>query len=147
MVNYTYEHFINDIPTLTQQCQSFQPDTIIAVARGGMSLAHALSMSLDIRNLQSIRIESYDGEIQRDDITILGKCDLSCSKRVLIVDDIVDSGKTLISLLPRLIEENPHIEFKTAAIFTKHSALIQPDFYLHEAHEWIEFFWERDFKT
>jgi xanthine phosphoribosyltransferase len=145
MLTYTYKHFTNDIQPLAQQCQSFQPDTIIAVARGGVTLGHALSMSLDIRNLQSIRIESYDGAIQRDDVTIQGKCDLSHSHRVLVVDDIVDSGKTLSSLLPRLKEEHPHIEFKTVAIFTKQSALIQPDFFLHEATEWIEFFWERDF--
>ena len=145
MITYTYEHFLNDIQTLSPQCEAFKPDTILAVARGGVTLAHALSMSLDVRNLQSIRVESYDGESQREEVSILGLGDLHDSKRVLVVDDIVDSGKTLSALIPHLRSAYPKCEFKIATLFTKSSALLQPDFSLHEAHEWIEFFWERDF--
>lgn len=145
MIAYTYEHFKNDLQPLSLQCEPFQADTILAVARGGMTLAHALSMSLDIRNLQSIRVESYDGTNQREHVTILGKCDLSGSKRVLVVDDIVDSGETLAELMPILYSSNPQCEFKIVTLFTKPSALLQPDFFLHEAHDWIDFFWERDF--
>ncbi|HLD22421.1 MAG TPA: phosphoribosyltransferase family protein [Sulfuricurvum sp.] len=145
MLHYKFEHFKNDLQPLSALCEPFQADTILAVARGGMSLAHALSMSLDIRNLQSIRVESYDGDTQRDSVTISGKCDLSHSKRVLVVDDIVDSGQTLAELMPFLHSGYPSCEFKIVTLFSKSSALLQPDFYLHEAHEWIEFFWERDF--
>ena len=145
MKTYIYEHFLNDIILLSRQCESFQADTVLAVARGGMTLAHALSMSLEIRNLQSIRVESYDGDSQRDTVTISGKCDLRDSKRVLVVDDIIDSGKTVAALIPYLRSENPECELKIATLFTKPSAVIQPDFYVHEADEWIEFFWERDF--
>ena len=145
MITYTYEHFLNDIQTLTTRCEAFKPDTILAVARGGVTLAHALAMSLDVRNLQSIRVESYDSEFQREAVSILGKADLEGYKRVLVVDDIVDSGQTLAALLPYLRTEYPQCEFKIATLFTKSTALLQPDFSLHEAHEWIEFFWERDF--
>jgi xanthine phosphoribosyltransferase len=145
MIAYKYEHFKNDIQHLSTLCKSFEPDTIVAVARGGMTLAHALSMALDIRNLQSIRIESYDGDCQRESVSISGQCDFSGSKHVLVVDDIVDSGQTLTSLMPLLREQNPSCEFKTAALFTKPTALMQPDFSLHEATDWIDFFWERDF--
>ena len=145
MIYYDYKRFCADIQILSQQCTSFQPDTIIAIARGGMTLAHALSMSLNIRNLQSIRVESYDGDTQRENVTILGTCDLSNSKRVLIVDDIVDSGQTLATLIPILDAEYPHCDFKIATLFMKSTALVQPDFSLHEATDWIDFFWERDY--
>ncbi len=39
---------------------------------------------------------------------------------------------------------NPNIEFKTAVIFAKKNARIQPDYFIQEAKEWIEFFWEVD---
>ncbi len=65
MITYDYDQFKNDVPLLASLCESFNPDTIVAVARGGMTLAHALSMALDVRNLQSIRCESYDGDTQR----------------------------------------------------------------------------------
>jgi xanthine phosphoribosyltransferase len=145
MIHYEYNQFKNDVPSLAALCASFHPDTLVAVARGGMTLAHALSMALDVRNLQSIRIESYDGDHQRDTLTIQGECDLSLSKKVLIIDDIVDSGQTLDALLQYLRIRYPDIEFKSAAIYTKHSASIQPEYSLHEATDWIDFFWERDF--
>lgn len=147
MIYYGYERFKNDVQTLSKQCKPFEADTILALARGGMSLAHALCMALDLRNLQSIRIESYDGQNQRNEITILGNCDFSTSSKVLIVDDIIDSGKTLYALLSWLSAEYPMIEFRSAALFTKTTAMIQPDYVLHEATEWIDFYWERDFLT
>jgi xanthine phosphoribosyltransferase len=145
MTAYNYEQFKNDIPLLGSLCESFDADTILAVARGGMTLSHALCMVLDIRNLQSIRCESYDDAQQRANITILGNSLFPTSKRILVVDDIVDSGKTLHVLLPLLEKNNPHVTFKTASLFTKSTALVQPDFFLYEATDWIDFFWERDF--
>lgn len=145
MIYYDYKRFCTDVQLLSEQCSSFEADTIIAIARGGMTLSHALSMSLNIRSLQSIRVESYDGETQRENVTILGQCDLVACKRVLIVDDIVDSGQTLAALMPLLRSQNPECEFKIATLFTKQTALLQPDFFLHEATDWIDFFWERDY--
>lgn len=145
MIYYDYKQFCTDVQSLREQCEPFQADTILAVARGGMTLAHALAMAQDTRNLQSIRVESYDGETQRPRVTILGQCDLSASTRVLVVDDIVDSGQTLIHLIPLLRSNYPDCEFKIATLFTKPTALVQPDFFLHEATDWIDFFWERDF--
>lgn len=145
MIYYDYKQFCTDIQILSEQCTSFQPDTIIAIARGGMTLAHALSMNLNVRNLQSIRIESYDGDCRRENVNISGECDLRTSKRVLVADDIVDSGQTLVALMPLLRLQNPDCVFKIATLFTKQTALLQPDFSLHEATDWIDFFWERDF--
>lgn len=145
MIYYDYARFRTDVHLLSEQCRTYRPDTILALARGGMSLAHALCMALDLRNLQSIRVESYDGQQQRENVTILGSCDFSSSSRVLIVDDIIDSGKTLQALVLWLQEHYPTIEFKSAALFAKSTAVIQPDFVLHEAKEWIDFYWERDF--
>lgn len=145
MTYYDYKRFCADVQNLTELCKPFEADTIIAVARGGMTLAHALAMSLNIRNVQSIRVESYDGSNQRDAVSVSGRCDFLHSKRILVVDDIVDSGRTLSVLMPILHSENRDCEFKTVSLFTKSSALIQPDLFLHEATDWIDFFWERDF--
>ena len=145
MMYYNYNQFKNDVPRLGTLCQSFEADTILAVARGGMMLAHAVAMYLDIRSLHSIRCESYDGTLQRESLTLLGELTFPLAKKILIVDDIVDSGKTLHALLPVVHTHNPNVVFKTASLFSKPTAIIQPDFSLHEAHDWIDFFWERDF--
>lgn len=121
------------------------PDTIIAVARGGMMLSHALCMNLNVRNLQSIRCVSYNDSKEQSALSIFDTSDLQHSNRILIVDDIADSGQTLHALLPFFTQKYPDKEFKSATLFTKQTALIQPDFSLYEATDWIEFFWESDF--
>ncbi|MDP3266116.1 MAG: phosphoribosyltransferase family protein [Sulfuricurvum sp.] len=145
MIYYNYDRFKVDVQDLANGCAVFEADTILAIARGGMTVGHALSMALNIRNLQSIRCESYDDVAQRDTVSVIGECDFTQSKRVLIVDDIVDSGKTLCALIPILQKRHPDVLFASAAIFTKPTACIQPDFSLHVASDWIDFFWERDF--
>ena len=145
MIYYSYENFKTDIHLLAGKCEVFKPDILVAVARGGLTVSHALSMALNIRNVQSIRCESYDDDVQRESLWISGECDFTQSSRVLIVDDIVDSGKTLQTLIPALQKRYPTILFATASLFTKPTALIQPTYSLHEAHDWIDFFWERDF--
>ena len=145
MIHYSYDRFKIDISELASRCAVFEPDTIVAIARGGMTIGHALSMALNIRNLQSLRCESYDDAQQRETVSVFGECDFTQSTRVLIVDDIVDSGRTLNALISILQQRYPHISFASGSIFTKQTAIIQPDFTLHEALDWIDFFWERDF--
>jgi xanthine phosphoribosyltransferase len=145
MTHYNFDQFTNDIPRLAALCESFEPDTIIAIARGGMMLSHALCMNLNVRNLQSIRCESYNDSKERSSLTIFDTSDLKNSNRILIVDDIVDSGQTLHALIPFFTQKYPDKEFKSATLFTKSTALIQSDFSLYEATDWIEFFWESNF--
>jgi len=67
-----------------------------------------------------------------------------CDKKVVLIDDIVDSGESMVEILKILKAQYPHCEFKIATIFYKQTALIQPDFTVKEAKNWIEFFWEVD---
>jgi xanthine phosphoribosyltransferase len=64
---------------------------------------------------------------------------------VLLLDDIVDSGQTIKEVLDHLQQCFPNVEFKIASIYYKKTAVIQPDFAIHEANDWIEFFWEKDY--
>ena len=38
------------------------------------------------------------------------------------------------------------IEFNSATLFYKKTSIYEPDFWVNEADDWIDFFWERDFK-
>ena len=142
---YGYKTFENDTKKLIEQSREYQPDTIVAIARGGMMLGQLMGYGLSVRNVQSIHVESYDDEYQRESVTIFGDCDLKRSERILVVDDIVDSGKTLQAILKYFKKSAPHAIIKSASLFYKHSAVIQPDYTIHEATEWINFFWEADY--
>ena len=145
MVYYSYKDLKKDTIRLTKQVRPFQPDTVVAIARGGMMLGQLMGYALGVRNVQSIHVESYDDEKQRERVDIFGTCDLEGSVKVLIVDDIVDSGNTMKAILEHFREAYPKAVFRSASLFYKPAAVVQPDFTLHEAKEWINFFWEVDF--
>lgn len=145
MLYYSYEEFKNDTKTLIAAVREYDPDAIVAVARGGMMLGQLMGYGLDLRNVQSIHVEAYDDASRRKEAEIFGQCDLEGAKRVLIVDDIVDSGMTLKALLEYLQNVYPGVTFKAASLFFKPEASVQPDFTVKEATEWINFFWETDF--
>lgn len=142
---YSYDEFKADTHKLLQQLSESEFDTIIGVSRGGLTLAHMLSEALDIRNVQTVSTQLYDDTKKRDCITITDNCSLNDSKNVLVVDDIADSGETLKALYNHFTLSYPDIHFKTATLFYKQSSAFEPDYWIEEAREWIEFFWEVDF--
>ena len=142
---YSYNEFIEDLKLLTKKID-YKFDTIIAIARGGLSIAQLLGEYYNIRNVYSINTIGYNGDKKLDNIEIFNIPNLDNSQNILIVDDIVDSGDTLLLTLNRLREIYPNKEFKSASIFYKPSAIIQPDYSIKEAKEWIEFFWSEDLK-
>ena len=146
MKYYSYENFKKDTCSLNAKVKEFNPQTIIAIARGGLTLSHAMAEGLNIRDVQSIRTELYDKTTKRDELSIFGECTLSGVTRVLVVDDISDSGETLKIVMNDLTSKNSNIEFKSATLFYKETSVYEPDFWVNEADDWIDFFWERDFK-
>ena len=142
---YSYDTFVSDVKKLIKETEAFRPDAILAIARGGLTLAHAYAQATGNRNLFCINSMLYDGEVKRSHAKLINLPELSGHKRVLILDDIVDSGETLKGVYRVLQERYPDIDFKSAMLYTKQSADLQPDWALHEAEGWIDFFWEKDF--
>ncbi len=143
---YDYDTFKEDVKKLVEMTSDCHPDTLLGIARGALTLAHAYAHATDNRNLFTVNSVLYDGDVKRSYAKLLNIPDLSEAKHVLILDDIVDTGETLYAVLKVLQERYPDIIFKSAALFTKPTAVIQPDYALHEATEWIDFFWEKDFQ-
>ncbi len=142
---YSYENFRNDTQKLIVEVKKFKADAIVSVARGGFTLAHCMAEGLDIRDVQSIRTELYDRECKREELSLFGECHLLHVNRVLVVDDIADSGETLKYIMNYLQEKFPDVSFKSCALFYKKTSIYEPDFWINEADAWIEFFWEKDF--
>ncbi len=145
MTYYPYEKFVNDVKTLVKLSSEYRPDTLVAIARGGLTLGHAYAMATDNRQLMSVNSILYEGDQRGKSCEIFNVPQLKNAKKVLLLDDIVDSGQTLKEVLNHLQQCFPDVEFKIASIYYKKSAVIQPDFTIHEANDWIEFFWERDY--
>lgn len=77
---------------------------IVAVARGGLVPAAILARELDIRLVDTVCVVSYDDKVQRDgEVDVLKSCE-GDGQGWLVVDDLVDSGKTfrrLRQMLPK----------------------------------------------
>ena len=70
---------------------------VVAITRGGMAPAMIIARELDIRMVDTISVKSYDHQTQADPL-VLNMPDAAMmgdGEGVLIIDDLVDSGKTL----------------------------------------------------
>ncbi len=141
---YGYDEFLQDVKILSKQVKEYNADTFLAIARGGVTLGHFLSSSLDSRRLFTINSVHYQNGKKLDTFDIFNIPDLKDAKKVIIIDDIIDSGETMAEISGLLKNSYPHCEFKIATIFYKPAAVIEADFKVKEAKEWIDFFWEVD---
>jgi xanthine phosphoribosyltransferase len=142
---YAYEEFKTDTCKLVKMVRPFEADMILTIARGGYTLSHALAEGLNIRNVQSVQTELYDATKKRENITMQGHYEIPKGAKVLLVDDIADTGETLLHVSNYIEQNFPEVTCKTVTLFYKKTSLLQPDFWVKEATQWIEFFWEKDF--
>ena len=142
MIFYSYDEFANDTKIMAKQIRDeFAPEVILAIARGGLTLGHSIAVALGNRNLFTLNSIHYDDKQKLDTIKIFNIPDLSEFTKILLVDDIVDSGESIVEIKRRLLELYPHLQIKIATVFYKQKALILPEFKVKEATEWVEFFW------
>ena len=109
-------------------------------------MGQMLAEYYNLRNVYAINTIGYDETNKLDEVKVFHVPDLTESKSVLVVDDIVDSGDTLVEVLKVLKSRYPTLQIHTASIFYKQTAIIQPTWWVKEPQGWIEFFWSEDLK-
>ncbi len=144
---YKYDEFMNDLEVLEPQIKEYNPDTLLAIARGGMTIGHFLAERLDMREIYSLNAISYENEKKLGKPKIFNIPDLKNKKKVLLLDDISDSGETLEEVLKTLKSLYPEVEFKTLTIFYKDHTKVMPDIFSKKTDKWIVFFWDKEGQT
>ncbi|WP_086250945.1 phosphoribosyltransferase [Campylobacter devanensis] len=143
MTYYDFRSFEHDAKILAKRARDeFNPEVILGIARGGLTLAHFLANALDIRDCFSLNSIHYENTTKLDTVKIYNIPDLSKFKRVLITDDIIDSGESIVAIKKEISRLYPNLEIAVATIFYKPKALMLPNFTIKEADDWIEFFWD-----
>jgi uncharacterized protein len=122
----------------------YQFDAIVCLARGGLRIGDVFSRLFE-KPLGVLFTSSYreDGGTKQSRL-IIGKdmavaSDLPGSKW-LLVDDLVDSGATLVEVLPQLKKRYPNLqEMRSAVIWRKGASVAEPDYYLEylPTNPWI----------
>lgn len=63
-------------------------------------------------------------------------------EKVLVVDDVADSGRTL-ALVVAMLEKQGAKVVKTATLHYKLSSIVKPEFFVKETQNWIVYPWEK----
>ena len=113
---------------------------VVAITRGGMAPAMIAARELDIRTVDTISIKSYDHQDQSD-AQVLKRPDeamMGDGTGILIIDDLVDSGKTLEVV--RALYPKAHF----ATVYAKPKGRPQVDTFITEVSQdtWIFFPWD-----
>jgi len=120
----------------------YKPDVVIAVARGGYVPARLLCDFLGIENLLSIQSQHWTEAAKVAEKAIIKfkySVDLKGIK-ALLVDDIVDTGESLLLAKNFIEEEWKPDELKIAALqWISPVAKFKPDYYHLEVKEWTWF--------
>jgi uncharacterized protein len=124
-------------------------DAILAITRGGMIPACLVSEALNIRNVLTAAVMFYTDveETLKEPVFLQFPSDpLLVGKRLLIVDDVWDSGKTAHSVRERV--RRAGAQAKVAVIHFKpsksHFPGDGPDFFAAETDAWIVYPWDPD---
>ena len=114
--------------------------TIVAITRGGMIPAMIISRELDIRLIDTICIKSYDHQktLEPEIIKLTNEKLSKLGKKVLIIDDLVDSGRTL------KIVKNHYPNAFYATVYAKPEGKKFVDTFINEVSQktWIFFPWD-----
>ena len=113
---------------------------IVAITRGGMAPAMIVARELDIRTVDTISVKSYDHQ-QQSQAHVLKAPNaelMGDGTGILIIDDLVDSGKTLE--LVRALYPRAHF----ACVYAKPEGEKQADTYITSVSQdtWIFFPWD-----
>jgi len=113
MQKLEYDKFVFAINKIASRAKNFDIDSIYGIPRGGIVpavyLAHLLKLPL----------------VEKDFI----------NETTLLVDDIADTGKTLITY--------NRLNCKIATIYYHKQSIIEPDIWIYEKrNDWILFPWE-----
>lgn len=117
----------------------YEPDIIIALARGGWFAGRVLCDFLGLDDLSSLKIEHYIGAAAIDTGEPYIRYPISDgvieNKKVLIVDDIVDTGESMLSAKVYVEGRNPK-EVRTASLQYLGSSKIDPDYVGERLEDW-----------
>ena len=115
----------------------YVPDIVIAIGRGGYVPARILCDYLTVHDLAAFKAEHWGIAAVRKKKAVI-KFPLNANiknKRVLLVDDITDTGETLRVSLQHLIGFEPK-EVRTAVLIHKTCSAVVPDYFLRKIIKW-----------
>ncbi|GIR37470.1 MAG: phosphoribosyltransferase [Actinomycetota bacterium] len=147
MKNLTWENYgtaARDLAKIVAN-DNYQPDIILAIARGAFC-CWLLGYALSVKNLYVMNVEYYTGVEERLDVPValppyLDSIDLR-NARVLIADDVADTGATLAYVHEFCKSEVADV--RSAVLYEKSPSIIKCEYVWKRTDNWINFPWSTE---
>jgi len=140
----TWDEFVNDVLQLARKLDEARFDALAAVARGGLVVARLLSDMLGVRKIASLAIEYYERVGKRlASPRLVGGLNFDIGgMRVLVVDDVADTGETL-KLAVEYVKKAGAREAASCTVYIKPWCKFKPDYYAKVVEGWVVFPYEQ----
>jgi hypoxanthine phosphoribosyltransferase len=115
------------------------PPVMICVLNGSFHFFSDLTRAMSIDcEVDFIRLKSYEGQDNSQGVSVLKGLELDLKgKHVYIVDDILDTGSTMIEAL-HMVNDRMAREVKVVTLLKRKNGPMTPDFYGFEiGEEWV----------
>ena len=140
----TYQDFGTGIRWIAQRLvdEDWIPDAILGVVRGGLFVAAGIAYALDLKDVRHVNVEYYTdvGQTLPEPVVVGDVPHLAdlAGRRVLVADDVADSGATLHFVRTLLPAE---ADVRVAVLYTKPSSSYPPELAWRSTDRWIRFPW------
>jgi len=139
----SWDELYRDIKKIAKKIKEdgYKPDIVVALARGGFVPARIICDLLLIKDLVSVKVDHWGITATKDKKAHLRytfNADLT-GKKVLIVDDITDTGESMM-LAKSFVEKLNPAEIRTAAIYHIAHSKFVPDYYSKKI-KWVWVIW------
>jgi uncharacterized protein len=152
----TADGLLGDSYRLARQVleSGFRPTHLVGIWRGGAPIGIAVQEFFDVHGVEcdhiAIRTASYTGIDQQArtvKVYALGYLidTLNTQDRLLIIDDVFDSGRSIEAFLKELrsrCRANTPADIRIATVWYKpgrNQTALKPDYFIHESDEWLVF--------
>jgi hypoxanthine phosphoribosyltransferase len=124
-------------------CRSpFKPDVILGVSRGGLIPAMLHPDLLENPCLTTVRTECYYGQGKSKTPVLTQPVSVSINgKKVLIVDDVADTGRSLKLVTEHVMERGAQ-EVMVVTLYCKPWSMVKPDYCEKQTELWVVFPWD-----
>lgn len=116
----------------------YRPDIVVAIGRGGYVPARLIADYLNLMDLTSMKIEHYTMGARRQPVARVRYplCVDVSGKRVLIIDDVSDTGDTFCVAIDHVKQKYTPAGIMTGVLHHKQVSRYEPDFYGQKIIKW-----------
>ncbi|MGV8085126.1 MAG: phosphoribosyltransferase [Candidatus Bilamarchaeum sp.] len=119
----------------------FKPDAIVALSRGGLVPSRIFSDLLNVGSILVLGLKSYDKDNKQSQIQITQEITNNLKgQKILLVDDVSDSGNSLIFAMDYLSKKGASA--RSATLHYKPDSKFKPDYFAQTTKSWVCYPWE-----